>query len=254
MRDARLLMAHAHRIPTARLAVIMQDAPNVVVIMRFQVMMDKRLERQPVSQILGKREFWGREFAITPDVLDPRPDTELLIETALEYPFKRILDLGTGSGCILLTLLRERPDASGVGTDISTKALEIALKNAETLYVKNRADLIKSDWFENVTGSFDMILTNPPYVTAEEYETLSPEVRNWEPKNALTPGGDGLSAYNAIVAQAAQYLNPQGLLLAEIGMTQGKAVKAIFQSAGFVDCAIKTDLNTHDRVVLGRLP
>lgn len=254
MRDARLLLAHALDISIDRLTLVLHDQLSETQAATFHTLITKRATRQPVSQLLGRREFWGRAFRVTPDVLDPRPDTELLIETALEHPFDRVLDLGTGTGCILLSLLCEHKTATGIGTDISDAALSIASTNAIRHEVQNRVSFIRSDWYQNVTGKFDLILSNPPYITADEYKTLAPEVLDWEPKIALTPGGDGLSAYRQIIAGAALHLTPNGTLIVEIGMSQAQAVLGLFQIAGFVDCAVKSDLNNRDRVVYGRMP
>lgn len=252
MRDARLLLAHAIGISNTRLTLVLQDIATPKAIENFHSLIAKRTARQPVSQLLGAREFWGRRFKVTLDVLDPRPDTELLVETALEVPFRQILDLGTGSGCILISLLCERPETTGTGVDISSAALNIATENAASLAVASRATFQHSDWFENVEGRFDLIVANPPYVTASEYKALAPELRLWEPEAALTPGGDGLSAYRTIAAGAASYLRPDGHLIVEIGATQADAVQAIFQAAGFKNCTVKSDLNNHNRVVSAR--
>lgn len=254
MRDARLLLAHALEISIDRLTLVLHDQATETQANAFHTLINKRASHQPVSQLLGRREFWGRVFNVTPDVLDPRPDTELLIESALQHPFSRVLDLGTGSGCIVLSLLCERKTATGIGTDISDAALKIAGANATLHEVQNRVSFIKSDWHQNVTGRFDLILSNPPYITADEYIVLAPEVQDWEPKIALTPGGDGLSSYRQIIAGAASHLTPYGSLIVEIGMTQGQAVLELFQAAGFVECTVISDLNNRDRVVFGRMP
>lgn len=210
-----------------------------------------RARRQPVSQITGRRAFWAHEFRVTPDVLDPRPETETLIAAALDLPWRSVLDLGTGSGAILVSLLAARPGAAGVGTDISAKALAVARENASNSVVK--ADFIDSFWFDRVVGRFDLITSNPPYIAAAEMAALSPEVRDWEPHLALTDGGDGLSAYRAICAGAPAHLNLGGHLLVEIGPTQGAAVAAMMRGAGFSAVRILPDLDRRDRVVCGKL-
>jgi release factor glutamine methyltransferase len=254
MRDARRLLAFVLDVPISRLTLALQDQSDPNVTEKFLDLIAKRTDRQPVSQLLGKREFWGRSFSVTPDVLDPRPDTETLVEHALMLPFSTVLDLGTGSGCILLSLLGDRSDAIGTGSDASADALAVATANAAQLGLQDRATFLQSDWYQDVAGKFDLITSNPPYVTANEYETLTPEIRNWEPKLALTPGSDGLSACRTIAAGAAMHLRPGGHLIVEIGATQAVDVMAIFVDGGLTDCSVKTDINDHDRVVIGQLP
>lgn len=210
----------------------------------------RRARREPISHITGKRAFWMHEFEVTPDVLDPRPDTETLVEVALAQPFATVLDLGTGSGCILLSLLHERPAARGVGTDISEAALAVARRNADRVGVVDRVAWAVSDWFSAVTGSFDIIVSNPPYIAKAEMPDLAPEL-GFEPRGALTDEADGLTAYRAIASDAADYLVPGGRLLVEIGPTQGEAVMALFSAAGFADVTVHPDLDGRDRVVSG---
>jgi release factor glutamine methyltransferase len=211
-----------------------------------------RLCHQPVSQIRGWRDFWNHRFRVTPDVLDPRPETERLVALALEQPFARVLDLGTGSGAILISLLAARPGAAGVGVDLSPAALDIARDNARAIGVT--AEFRLSDWFADVTGPFDLIVSNPPYIAEAELPALAPEVRDWEPRMALTPGGDGLAAYRAITAGAGAHLAPGGRLMVEIGPAQGQAVAALFHAAGLAGVRVLPDLDGRDRVVAGRAP
>ncbi|PTE23658.1 peptide chain release factor N(5)-glutamine methyltransferase [Cereibacter changlensis JA139] len=251
-RDARRLLAHALHIEPDRLTLHLQDLLAPEAAARFEAALAAREARQPVSQITGTRLFWGRSFRVTRDVLDPRPETETLIETALESPFASLLDLGTGSGAILLTLLAERPAARGLGTDLSPEALAVAESNAQALGLAGRARFQTADWFAGVEGQFDLIVSNPPYIAEAEMAGLSPEVRDWEPHLALTPGGDGLDAYRAIAAAAPAYLAPGGRLLVEIGPTQGRAVSALFAAAGLSGLRVEADLDGRDRVVLAR--
>ena len=187
-------------------------------------------------------------------MLDPRPETETLIAAALEAPFARVLDLGTGSGAILVTLLAETPMATGVGTDISPAALAIAGENALRHGVDGRIVLPVSDWWADVGGVYDLIVSNPPYVAEDEMAGLAPEVRDWEPKAALTDGADGLSAYRAIAPAASRHLAPGGRLILEIGAGQGPAVRDILRAAGFAEVSVHPDLDGRDRVVSGRMP
>lgn len=220
---------------------------------RFEQFVQKRLRRVPVSHITGRRAFWMHEFIVTPDVLDPRPDTETLVEAALTAPFDTVLDLGTGSGCILLSLLSERPLARGTGTDLSDAALAVAARNADVVGVADRVTFMASDWFARVTGTFDLIVSNPPYITAAEMEDLSPEVLH-EPHLALSPGGDGLAAYRTLSREAPAHLTPGGRLMVEIGAGQGAAVSTLFKAANLENVRILDDLNGKNRVVSGEKP
>ncbi|WP_298433869.1 peptide chain release factor N(5)-glutamine methyltransferase [uncultured Jannaschia sp.] len=219
----------------------------------FAAAIERRAAREPVSHITGRRAFWDHEFRVTPDVLDPRPDTETLVEAALAGPFDRVLDLGTGSGCILLSLLAARPDATGTGTDISEAALGVARDNAERLGVTDRVTLRRADWLDGIDGPFDLIVSNPPYIAEAEMADLSPEVLR-EPRIALTPGGDGLDPYRIIACDAPARLAPFGRLMVEIGPTQGAAVAALWRAAGLGDVEIRSDLDGRDRVVIGGNP
>ena len=204
-----------------------------------------------MSQIIGRRDFYGRSFTVTPDVLDPRPDTELLVQVALEKPFETVLDLGTGSGCILLTLLAENTAATGQGADLSEAAIAVARGNAVALNLIDRSDFTPSDWLANISGQFDLIVSNPPYITAAEMPTLAPEVRDWEPEMALTPGGDGLAAYRVITTTAMPHLTAGGRLVVEIGPSQALDVQALFAAAGFTGITCLQDIDGRDRVVMG---
>ncbi len=252
-RDARRLMAHALGVVPDRLALHLRDAMTPAAAARFDAAIAARMRRQPVAQITGQRRFWGRGFAVTPDVLDPRPETETLVAAALARPAARLLDLGTGSGCILLTLLAEWPDATGIGTDISAPALAVAAANAAALGLTDRATLRQGDWTGCIDaggdGPFDLIVSNPPYIAAAEMARLAPDVRDWEPHGALSPGGDGLAAYRAILPAVAGLLAPGGRVLLEIGPAQGAAVTGIARAAGLREIAILRDMDGRDRVV-----
>ena len=252
-RDARLLLAHAMAIASGRLTLRLSDplAPEAAV--RFEAALAERMSRRPVSQIIGQRLFWGRSFRVTSDTLDPRPETETLVAAALEEPFARVLDLGTGTGAILLSLLADQPQATGLAVDLSPAALDVARQNAGALGLADRAEFRLSDWFTGIEGRFDLIVSNPPYIAAAEMAELSPEVRDWEPHLALTPGGDGLDAYRAIAAGAPAHLEPGGRLMVEIGPTQGEAVADFFRRVGLADVQILLDLDGRPRVVAGRL-
>lgn len=252
--DARVLLAAALGVERSRLTLVMPDDMPAGAQTAFETSLMARISRQPVSQIIGHREFYGHQFAVTSDVLDPRPETELLVQTALRAPFETVLDLGCGSGCILLTLLAENPNATGLGVDCSDPALTVARGNAVDLGVQQRSRFALSDWFSNITGSFDLIVSNPPYIAANEMAALAPEVRDWEPEFALTPGGDGLDAYRAITAAASLHLTQSGRLIVEIGPTQAKDVQALFKAAGLHGITCLQDMDGRDRVVLGTKP
>lgn len=217
----------------------------------FEAAIARRVLHEPISHILGKRSFWKHDFQITSDVLDPRPDTETLVEAALEAPFERVLDLGTGSGCILISLLDECPKAHGLGIDLSPKALAVAQGNGTSIGVDARCEWVLSDWFSKVGGKFDLIVSNPPYIDGKSYQTLDRGVREYEPEMALTPGGDGFAAYRIIAAQGAAFLNKGGRVLVEIGFDQGDSVPAIFEAEAW-KTQILHDLNGHPRVVLAQ--
>lgn len=257
-RDAQLLMRHAlsrlegRPVPRHQLTDLLNAPVPAGLEALFAPMVDARAARQPVSQIIGRRAFWTHEFEVTPDTLDPRPDTEALVEAALKHPFRRVLDLGTGTGAILISLLAERPGATGLGTDLSEAALAVARRNAAAIGVEAQFQL--SDWFAEVQGRFDLIVSNPPYIALAEMAGLSPEVREWEPRMALTDEGDGLAAYRAIVAAAPRHLEPNGWLMVEIGPTQAADVMALMRGAGLENVGITPDLDGRDRVISAQLP
>jgi len=248
-RDARVLLAHAARIEASRVTLIAPEDLDHDIAERYEQLIALRAIRVPVSHLLGEREFYGRRFKVSGDVLDPRPETECLIEAALATPFERVLDLGTGSGCILVTLLAEQPTATGLGVDLSEAACLQASANAVLHRVQERADIGQSDWFQRVEGQFDLVVSNPPYIALDEMPGLSAEVRNHEPQMALTDGGDGLGAYRRIAKDVSLYLKTGGRVLVEIGPTQAPAVSALFEQAGLRHIRVVQDLDGRDRVV-----
>ncbi|MEX3315282.1 peptide chain release factor N(5)-glutamine methyltransferase [Sulfitobacter sp. PS-8MA] len=253
-RDARLLLAHAAAVDATRVTLIAPEEIAPEVAERYEHLVALRAVRVPVSQLVGRRAFYGRDFAISRDVLDPRPETETLIDLALAARFERVLDLGTGSGCILVTLLAEREEATGLGVDLSEAACLQASANAVQHGVASRADIWQSDWFSAVTDRFDLIVSNPPYLAAEEMEEIAPELRQHEPEMALTDGQDGLSVYRIIAEQAQGYLTPKGRVLVEIGWQQGAAVQEIFTRAGWGQVTLAQDLDGRPRVVCAGKP
>jgi release factor glutamine methyltransferase len=234
--DARLLLCHAAGLSHEAYVAGINDALAPDAAARFEAHVKRRLEGEPVSRIIGVREFYGRPFRIDQSTLDPRPDTETLVEAALalvdrETPLN-ILDLGTGSGCILLTLLAELALATGLGVDKSPAAVDIARRNAQILGVGDRAGFVAGDWLETVKETFDLVVANPPYLTAADLAALSPEVRDHDPKAALDGGPDGLSAYRRIVPSLGKALRPGGFALFEVGPDQAQAVLRLLAEAG----------------------
>ncbi len=254
--DARLLFQAATGL--SREDIILDSGRTIPAgeIGQFEAAIMRRMEREPVSRILGEREFYGRCFRVTPATLDPRPDTETLVEAALALmPAKaRLLDLGTGTGAIAVTLLAERPDATAVATDLSQEALGVARENAERAGVAQRLHLIHGSWFAPVTAVFDIIVSNPPYIPSGDIAGLSPDVRNFDPALALAGGDDGLDPYRAIAPHAASHLAAEGHVLVEIGAGQAEQVEAIFAASGFSMVERHEDLGGHVRCLAFRRP
>ena len=211
----------------------------------------RRCERVPLQHITGEQEFMGLPFRVTPDVLIPRQDTEVLVEECLRHlaPGNVFLDLCTGSGCILVSLLHYAKGTFGTGADLSGKALSVAKGNVEANGVEAR--LVQGDLFEPVTGTFDLIVSNPPYIASAEIETLAPEVREHEPRMALDGTADGLFFYRRIVQESPSYLKEGGWLCMEIGYDQGAAVRQLMEAQGFATVSVIKDLAGLDRVVSG---
>lgn len=252
-RDARRLLAHVLKVPPGRLTLFLPEPVETELETIFLTLVERRADRVPVSHLVGRRAFYGRDFLVTPEVLDPRPETETLIEVALNKPFATVLDLGTGSGCILLTLLAERKGAVGIGTDLSRAALNVAYWNRNALNLEDRADLREGHWYAALgaeDSGFDLVVSNPPYVAVSEMPFLAPEVRQHEPRLALTDEADGLTAYRAILAGLDAHLAPGGRLVVEIGASQGMAVSRLFAAAGLRGVRVIPDLAGRDRVVV----
>jgi len=233
-------------------------APESTVI-TVRALTGRRVRREPMAYILGEREFWGRPFKVSPAVLVPRPDSETVIEAVLGLVADRsralrILDLGLGSGCLLLTLLQEYPQASGVGLEASDQALAIAQYNADALGVVDRARLVAGDWrepgwTETLGGPFDLVVSNPPYIAGAVIDGLMPEVARFEPRLALDGGGDGLDAYRLIASAGRRLVGAAGLLVVEVGDGQATAVKGLFAAGGLTPLAPWKDLGGIERVV-----
>lgn len=216
----------------------------------------RRAQCEPVSRIIGKRAFWKDDFILGPGVLDPRPDTETLVETILNLrPDRnasfRVLDLGVGSGCLLLSLLGEYPNATGIGTDVSDKALDIADRNKRALNLENRVALRKSHWFDDVEGRFEVVVSNPPYIRTAEIEGLDRDVKLYDPTLALDGGADGMSAYRVIAQEAPNHLENAGVLAVEVGWDQATDVAGLFKKNGFDAVETHRDLAGIERIVSG---
>ncbi|HRH19139.1 MAG TPA: peptide chain release factor N(5)-glutamine methyltransferase [Brevundimonas sp.] len=226
---------------------------------RFDGWIARRLNREPVASILGRKAFWKIMLNVTPDVLTPRPDTETVVEVALsafsEGMAFEMVDMGVGSGAILLSVLAERPAARGLGTDISEEALAVARDNAANLGLADRAAFLRTGWADGLADAgFDLVTSNPPYIRSEEIATLDPEVREHDPHLALDGGSDGLDAYRALVPETLRVLKPLGVFVVETGWNQAEQVQALFAEAGFENLRIVQDLGARDRVVTGTRP
>jgi release factor glutamine methyltransferase len=236
-RDARLLLG---AVVPGGASTLLRDPQRLLLqseAQRFEAMLLRREKREPVSRIIGEREFWSLTFRITPDTLDPRPDSETLIEGILEWVGDRtrplrVLDLGTGTGCLLLALLSELPNAMGRGIDISPEALAVARENAGSLGLACRADFACGDWTEGLDGKWDIILSNPPYIVETHVSDLAPEVSNYDPFQALAGGSDGLRDYRVLIPGATGLMSPEALLALEVGAGQAAAVEAMMQANG----------------------
>lgn len=234
--DARVLLAHALECDAAQLVAASEAPIDAEVESRFERAVARRLAREPVAHITGVREFWSLPFAVSRDVLVPRPETETIVEAALrakpvrESPL-RVLDLGVGSGAILGALLIERPNATGVGVDRSERALSIARSNLEALGVGQRANLVRADWAQALRGRFDLVVSNPPYIPSKVIGNLEADVRVHDPSAALDGGADGLDCYRAILSDLARLLAPEGIAVLELGDGQEPAVAELARRA-----------------------
>lgn len=255
--DARLLVGHALHLDRARLIAQSDRILEAREINVINALAARRLKREPVSRILGQKEFWSIALAITPDVLVPRPETETVVEGALDFVVRgglrmeklRILDIGTGSGALLLALLRELPNAIGTGTDISTAALKVARENAARCGVEGRCTFVVCDIASIVEGPFDLLVSNPPYIAHDEIMSLAPEVKNYDPTVALDGGADGLAAYRAIAADAKRLLAPGARMFVELGAGQEATVRDLFTNVGLTAGIARPDLAGIPRVL-----
>lgn len=260
--DARVLAAHALGLSApGALTPRGGDAMPAEAGRHLESLLRRRLAREPVGRILGRRGFWTLDLALGPETLEPRPETETVVTAVLDrLPDRgvplRLLDAGTGSGALLLALLTELPAARGVGVDIAAGAVAVARANARTHGLDSRAQIVEADWRDGLVGvvgaPLDVVVSNPPYVTSADLTDLAPEVRDHDPVVALHGGADGLACYRDLIPLAARLLRPGGWLAVEIGATQADAVSAIVRRAGFGAVSCVRDLPGHDRCVVGR--
>jgi len=254
-RDARFLLQGLLGIDGAQLLSASQH-PLGEAAAAISAAANRRLAHEPVSRILGRREFYGREFIVTPDVLDPRPDTEAVVDLALEVIKSSglsgralaIADIGTGSGILICTLLAELPEATGVATDVSVAALEVARRNAEKRGVADRIRFVATSGLSGCGNAFDLVVSNPPYIREDEIAELDPEVKDYDPRLALCGGTDGLDIYREIARNTLELLRPVRLVL-EVGSTQAEAVEELFAAAGARSLGRRLDLGGHTRAV-----
>lgn len=255
-REARLLLSYALQCEALELIIRLKIELNIDEETVFKSWLTRREKREPLARIHGLREFWGLPFGLNEATLEPRPDTETLVECVLkkipdQETALRILDIGTGTGCVLLALLHEYQYAQGMGTDRSDRALQAARHNALQLGLKTRASFMETNWADGVNGAYDVVVSNPPYIRSAELATLQPEVRDYDPMLALDGGVDGLDPYRVITPKAKELLKSGGLLAFEVGHTQSQAVAAILNEHGFHDVGVRDDLQHIPRVVFG---
>lgn len=251
MLEARVLASHAWGMSAEALV---RDHDDIRDAAPLQALVERRMRAEPVAHIVGEKDFWRDRFLVSQNVLTPRADSETMLENMLRLrpdtdAAYRLLDLGTGSGCLLLSALREYRHASGVGVDQSTAALAVAAKNAAALGLDTRAAFLHSDWCSHVSGTFDVVLANPPYIPSADIATLDADVRVYEPHAALDGGADGLNAYRTIMAQIRPHLNPDALVLFEVGMGQANDVATLVVAHGFTLHPTTPDLAGIARVV-----
>lgn len=253
--DAEVLLSHVLRQERIYLYVHFDEPMEQNELSKFREYVKKRAQHVPIAYIIGEREFMGLPFKVTKDTLIPRPDTEILVENVLNNVDRdkeiEIVDIGTGSGAIILSLLVNLPKAQGKTVDISSKAIEVAKENAVNLQVNDRCEFFVGDLFAPLNGSkFDVIVSNPPYIPQKDIATLEDDVKEYEPVSALTDGGDGLSYYRRLLSEGKAYIKENGFIALEIGIYQSEDVKQIAMDNGWKDIKIIKDYAGIDRVVL----
>ena len=256
--DARLLVEAGAGV--SRLDIVTEPRRELTdeQVANAQALADRRVAREPVAHIIGTRHFWKQELRVSPDVLVPRPETELLVEIALNaLPFAepgRVLDLGVGSGAVLFAILADRPLVTGLGVDLSVEAIEVAKANAAMLGLGQRVEFQQAEWAASVRGHFDIVVSNPPYIPTADIGGLEPEVARYEPRLALDGGADGFDAYRIIIPSLPRLLRPGGTFALEVGQGQADTVAAMASAAGLDAVTLKADLSGVQRVVHGLRP
>jgi release factor glutamine methyltransferase len=254
--DAEVLLAHASG--SSRASMVTETTQlNGDAVEAFRAMIQRRASREPIAYIVGRKEFFSLDFEVTRAVLIPRPETETLVESALKFtatrPNVRVLDIGTGSGAVAIAVAVNAPSAQIVATDISKAALEVAHRNAVRTRCDDRIEFIEADVFPDEESRFDLILSNPPYVSDGDLQTLAPEIQQYEPRVALTDNADGLAFYRRIATESLEHLQPGGSVMVEIGAGQRPRVEALFRRAGFSNIDAVGDLAGIDRVVVAKI-
>jgi len=256
--DARLLISGLLGLSSTEMLTRANDVPDAEKIAVIEAAIERRLQHEPVHRILGEREFYGLPLSLSAETLEPRPDTEILVDTMLPYLRTlaseggdlHILDIGTGTGAICLALLSELPQAKGTGSDISADALQTAAANAKRNGLEERFRAIQSSWFDSIDGRFHAIVSNPPYIASKVIHDLAPEVKKFDPAAALDGGPDGLDAYRAIAKDAARFLRQNGIIGLEIGFDQCDDVSDVFEKEGFKRLESVKDYGQNDRVLV----
>jgi release factor glutamine methyltransferase len=253
--EARILLAFASGVKQTRIIGYPEDKLDNSIISNLEKIMARRKTGEPIAYITGVKEFWSLNFNVTKETLIPRPDSETIVQSVLDTITNHmdrisILDLGTGSGCLLLALLSELPKAIGVGIDISSRSCKIAKKNAKELGLNNRAKFYQGNWMEDIHDQFDIIVTNPPYVAEPDMEFLDREIRLFEPHLALSGGPDGVAAYRLIAKESITRLKTAGILVVEIGINQAQSIRDIFVQNGLKIIKTQRDFSNIDRCIL----
>lgn len=253
--DARILLEVAANLSINVIYLKPELELSDEIVEKYQQFLIRRLNHEPVAKIIGKKSFWKDDFIVNEHVLDPRPDSEVIIEAALELfanktkPY-RFLDLGTGSGCLLLSLLKEFPNAIGIGVDISSDALKIAQANVESLSLQNRASLIQQNWGDSLVEKFDLIVSNPPYIPFKDIDNLAQDVKLYDPHLALNGGIDGLDPYHYLAKQLLQLLKKDSYAILEFGQGQGLYIREIFKQHGYQVHKMLIDLSGIERAII----
>ena len=253
--DARLLLQHVAKISQEIIYLQPELEVSQEIISSYNQLLDRRINNEPVAKIIGKKSFWKNDFIVNRNVLDPRPDSEVIIEAALKlFPNKeaplRFLDFGSGSGCLLLSLLQEFPKAKGIASDISIDALEIVKQNAEALNLQDRISCIQQNWSDALIGEFDLIVSNPPYIPTAEVLSLAPEVKIYDPILALDGGDDGLEPYRYLAKQISALLKPNAYAIMEFGYGQGESIRKIFTQHNYTINKMLFDLSKTERAII----